>query len=485
VVKLDKILKNIAAIQVVGNTDIIISEIIIDSRKILKNCLFVAVKGTQVDGHDFIQNTINNGAIAVVCEKLPTKTDNNITYIQVKDSAYSLGLIASNFYNNPSHNLKLVGITGTNGKTTTATLLYNLVKSLGYKAGLLSTVKNYIDNKEIISTHTTPDAISINKLLNDMVDEGCEYCFMEVSSHAIVQNRISGLHFTGAVFTNITHDHLDYHKTFDEYLKAKKQFFDNLHDNAFALINTDDKNGMVMVQNTKSSVYTYSLHSFSDFKCKVTESHFDGMQLHIDSIDVWTKLIGKFNAYNILAVYSTALLLNLPKDEVLLQLSNLNSVKGRFQYLISNEGIIAIIDYAHTPDALLNVINTINEIKNDDNQLITVAGAGGNRDKTKRPVMASIIAELSDKVILTSDNPRFEKPEDILSDMQKGISKSMNIKVLTIIDRKEAIKTACMIAKKGDIVLVAGKGHENYQEVNGIKHHFDDKEVIQEIFKQI
>lgn len=482
---LENILSNVNVIKLIGNANIVINNIIIDSRKASKGSMFIAINGTQVDGHDFIQKTIDNGAIAIVCEKLPSDINKNITYIQVKDSSFSLGIIASNFYNNPSSKLKLIGITGTNGKTTTATLLYNLTKAFGYKVGLISTVVNYINDKELNSTHTTPDAISINKLLSEMVYNECEYCFMEVSSHSIAQYRITGLNFIGGVFTNITHDHLDYHKTFEEYLKVKKQFFDNLPSNAFALVNIDDKNGKIMLQNTKAVQHTYSLHSVSDFKCKLIESHFYGMLLNINGIDLWTKLIGKFNAYNILAVYATAILLNFNKDEILINLSNLNSVKGRFQYIKSKNDIIAIIDYAHTPDALTNILDTINEIKSDNSLLITVVGAGGNRDKSKRPIMADIVSENSDKVILTSDNPRSEKPEDILTDMQKGIKTANAQKVLTIIDRKEAIKTACMLAKKDDIILVAGKGHENYQEINGVKHHFDDKEIVQEIFNNI
>jgi UDP-N-acetylmuramoyl-L-alanyl-D-glutamate--2,6-diaminopimelate ligase len=483
-VKLEKIFKDIQIKSITGIKDISVKDIIIDSRFVSENSLFIAIKGTITDGHNYIQNSIEKGATVIVCEQLPAEINKNITYIQVKDSTFSTGLIASNFFDNPSEKLKLIGITGTNGKTTTATLLFNLVKSAGLRAGLISTVKNYINDEEIDSTHTTPDAISINKLLSKMVENNCDYCFMEVSSHAIVQNRITGLFFSGGVFTNITHDHLDYHKTFDNYIKAKKQFFDNLSENSFSLINSDDKNGRIMLQNTKSKTYTYSLHSVTDFKCKIVESNFDGMLLNIDGTELWTKLIGKFNAYNILAVYSTSELLGLPKEKTLVILSNLNSVTGRFQYVKSGNGVVAIIDYAHTPDALLNVLNTINEIKPHTCKLITVVGAGGNRDKSKRPVMAKIANELSDQVILTSDNPRFEKPEDILSDMKKGISLGSDNKLLTIIDRKEAIKTACLFARKGDIILIAGKGHENYQEINGIKQHFDDREIVQEIFKK-
>lgn len=483
--KLSDILINVIVEKVIGDNNVLINNISFDSRNVAQGDVFVAVSGTQSDGHKFIQTAIEKGSVVIICEKIPDFISSNITYIHVKDSSKTLGTIASNYFNNPSSKLSLIGITGTNGKTTTATLSYHLTKKLGYKAGLLSTVRNYIDNKEISATHTTPDAVAINKLLAEMVAEGCEYCFMEVSSHAIVQNRISGLTFRGGVFTNITHDHLDYHNTFDEYLKAKKLFFDNLPESAFALVNIDDKNGKVMLQNTAANKQSYSLKSYSDFKCKVLESHFDGMLLNIDNNEIWTKLIGGFNAYNLLAVYVIAILLKQNKEEVLTALSSLTTVDGRFEYFTSQNGVTAIVDYAHTPDALLNVFHTINEIREGNGTLITVVGAGGNRDKSKRPVMGKISAELSDKVILTSDNPRNEIPEDIINEIFSGVEPQNRRKVVKITDRKEAIRTAFMLAHKNDIILIAGKGHENYQEINGVKHHFDDKEIIAELFKEV
>lgn len=474
------LLKNIGKYELSGNLQVIISSIVFDSRKVEKQSLFVAVNGTVSDGHLYINQAIENGAVAIMCERLPEQLSENITYILIENTALGLGIISSEFYNNPSHNLKLVGITGTNGKTTTVTLLYNTFKSLGYKVGLLSTISNKIHEKEIPATHTTPDAIQINSLLNQMVEEGVSYCFMEVSSHAIVQHRIAGLKFSGGIFSNITHDHLDFHKSFSEYIKAKKQFFDNLSSDAFALTNMDDKNGMVMIQNTKAHRYTYSLQSVSDFKCKIIENELSGLHLNIDGIDVITKLVGKFNAYNLTAIYATAILLNADKTEVLQILSNLNSAEGRFEYIKSANNITAIVDYAHTPDALINVLNTIDAIRTKNEKLITVVGAGGNRDAQKRPVMAKIASEKSDITILTSDNPRDEDPEEIIKQMEAGVEISLKRKVLTILNRKDAIKTACTLAMSGDIILVAGKGHEKYQEIKGVKYHFDDKEILKE-----
>ena len=482
---LNDILKAVETIQVVGNTEIPVTGIIFDSRKVDVGCLFAAIKGTQADGHQFIDMAIEKGAKAVLCEQLPENINEEIAYIQVENSSKAMGELASAFYDYPSTKLKLVGITGTNGKTTTVTLLYNLIRKLGYSAGLLSTVRNYIDEQIIEATHTTPDAVQMNALMKQMVDAGCEYCFMEVSSHAIDQHRIAGLEFVGAVFSNITHDHLDYHKTFAEYIRAKKKFFDDLKPGSFALINTDDKNGNVMVQNTKAKVKNYAVRSAADFKAKIIESHFEGSMLNIDGMDVWTYFVGRFNAYNLLAVYSTAHMLGFSKDEILTALSELKPVEGRFETLRSQNGITAIVDYAHTPDALLNVLNAINQIRNDDQELITVVGAGGDRDKTKRPEMAKIATENSNKVILTSDNPRTEDPNQILEDMKKGISPENNKKMLSIVDRKEGIRTACLLAQKGDIILVAGKGHETYQEINGVKHHFDDREIIQQNFNEL
>ena len=455
-----------------------ISNLSFDSRKIETNGLFIATKGTQSDAHQYISETIKKGAIAIVCEDLPEKLNENTTYIKVKNSSYALGEIASSFYDYPSENIKLVGITGTNGKTTTVTLLFNLFRNLGYNVGLLSTISNRINDTKIASTHTTPDAIQLNALLKQMVEKGCSHCFMEVSSHAIIQNRIAGITFLGAIFSNITHDHLDFHKTFAEYIKAKKIFFDKLSNNAFALTNIDDKNGKVMIQNTKASKYSYSLQTMADFKCRIIENELYGLFLNIDGIETSTKLVGNFNAYNILAVYATAILLGEDKIEVLKQLSNLNTAEGRFEYIKSKNNITAIVDYAHTPDALLNVLKTIETIRTKNEQLITVVGAGGNRDAQKRPIMAKIACEMSDILILTSDNPRDENPEDILHQMEEGIDISQKRKVLTILNRKEAIKTACAMAKSGDVILVAGKGHEKYQEIKGIKHHFDDKEIL-------
>ena len=468
--------------EIIGSTNVAISSVTFDSRKVKKDSLFIATRGTASDGHHYIEVAIENGAVAVVCEDLPETIKENITYVKVLDSSASLGYIACNFYDNPSEKLKLVGITGTNGKTTTVTLLFNLFRGLGYNVGLLSTVENKINTTVIPSTHTTPDALALNELLAEMVEAGCQYAFMEVSSHAIVQHRITGLKFTGAAFSNITHDHLDYHKTFEEYIRAKKMFFDHLQDDAFALTNKDDRNGSVMLQNTKAKKYSYGLKSIADFKCRVVENHLNGLLLSIDNQEVWVKLIGSFNAYNVLVVYSIALLLKQDKVQVLTTLSNLNSVEGRFQYIKSKNGIVAIVDYAHTPDALKNVLETIKDIRTGNEQVITLVGCGGDRDAAKRPIMAQIACEYSNKVILTSDNPRSEDPEAILNQMQAGISPVEMKKTLRISDRKEAIRTAVAFAKEGDIILIAGKGHEKYQEIQGVKHPFDDFEIVKEIF---
>lgn len=475
------ILKNIAPIEILGNKDIEIIDIQFDSRKVGKNSVFVAVPGTQADGHVYIPKAIELGASVIVCETYPSEINKQVTWVKVKDAAEALGHLVSNFFGNPSEKLKVVGITGTNGKTTTVTMLYRLFKALGYKCGLISTVVYYVDDKIYDSTHTTPDPIALNRLMNEMVTSGCEYCFMEVSSHSLAQKRTAGLHFTGAIFSNITHDHLDYHVTFDNYLKAKKLFFDGLDKEAFALINLDDKNGKVMVQNTKATVKTYAMRTMADFKVRVTESHFDGMQLILDGSEFWTPVIGEFNAYNLLAVYASSVLLGENKDEIKRLLSTFREVAGRFETVRSKNGITAIVDYAHTPDALVNVLKTINDIRKGGEQLITVVGAGGNRDKTKRPVMAKVCVENSDKVIITSDNPRNEEPEDIIIDMLAGVDAKFKPKTVAITDRKEAIKTAVLLAKPGDIILVAGKGHETYQEIKGVKHHFDDKEILNEL----
>ncbi len=460
-----------------------ISSVTFDSRTVKKDSLFVATVGTTSDGHLFIDKAIENGAIAIVCEIMPENKNANVTYVKVANSSYALGIIACNYFDNPSEKIKLVGVTGTNGKTTTVTLLFNLFRSLGYSVGLLSTVQNKINATVIPATHTTPDALTLNQLLNTMVEQGCEYAFMEVSSHAVDQNRVTGINFTGAAFSNLTHDHLDYHKTFDEYIKAKKKFFDMLPNTAFALVNKDDKNGPVMLQNTKAQKHTYGLRSVADFKCKIIENHLNGLLLNIDNHEVWVKLIGTFNAYNVLAVYAISILLKQDKTNILTALSNLNSVEGRFQYIKSPGGIIGIIDYAHTPDALKNVLETIKDIRSGNEQVITLVGCGGNRDSAKRPVMAAIACEYSNKVILTSDNPRNEDPEDILNQMEKGVSPVDVKKTLRISDRKEAIKTACTLSKSGDIILIAGKGHEKYQEIKGVKHNFDDFEIFKETIK--
>tara|TARA_R110000782_G_scaffold270436_1_gene371081 strand:- start:171150 stop:172604 length:1455 start_codon:yes stop_codon:yes gene_type:complete len=464
--------------ELVGNTNVAIDKICFDSREVEDASLFVAVVGTATDGHQYINQTIEKGAVAIVCEQFPEQLHDGITYVRVKNSAAALGIIAANFYDNPSNELKLVGITGTNGKTTTATLLHELFMQLGYQVGLLSTVVNKIGNEAIPSTHTTPNAVELNKLLRKMVEAGCDYCFMEVSSHAIHQHRVTGVAFSGAVFTNITHDHLDYHKTFDEYIKAKKMFFDMLPENAFALVNKDDKNGMVMLQNTKAKPYTFALKSAADYTARILESGFSGMMLHIDKNEVWTKLIGGFNVYNLLSIYAVAVLLEQDKLNTLTAISNLNAVEGRFQYIKSQDNISGIVDYAHTPDALKNVLGTISEIRTNNETVITVVGCGGDRDKAKRPLMAQIACEYSNKVILTSDNPRSENPEQIINDMKAGVEPQHYKKVLSITNREEAIKTACMLAESNDIILVAGKGHEKYQEINGEKFPFDDLEIL-------
>lgn len=468
--------------EIIGSTNVAISSVTFDSRKVKKDSLFIATRGTASDGHHYIELAIESGAVAIVCEDLPEEIKENVTYVKVLDSSASLGYIACNYFDNPSEKLKLVGITGTNGKTTTVTLLFNLFRGLGYNVGLLSTVENKINSTVIPSTHTTPDALALNELLSQMVEAGCQYAFMEISSHAIVQHRITGIKFIGAAFSNITHDHLDYHKTFDEYIRAKKLFFDNLQDDAFALTNKDDRNGLVMLQNTKAKKYTYGLKSVADFKCRVVENHLNGLLLNIDNQEIWVKLIGSFNAYNVLVVYAVSQLLKQDKVNVLTTLSNLNSVEGRFQYIKSKTGIVAIVDYAHTPDALKNVLETIKDIRTGNEQVITLAGCGGDRDAAKRPIMAQIACDYSNKVILTSDNPRSENPEDILNQMQAGINPVDVKKMLRISDRKEAIRTAVAFAKEGDIILIAGKGHEKYQEIQGIKHPFDDFEIVKELF---
>ena len=471
--------------EVVGSTNIAIDNVCFDSREVNEFSLFVAVRGVNVDGHNFIGTAVTNGALAVVCEEFPEVIEESVAYIKVKDSREALGQIASNFYEHPSTQLKLVGVTGTNGKTTTTTLLYQLFKYLGYRVGLISTNGNKIHNQSIESTHTTPDPLSINKLIAQMVDFGCEFCFMEVSSHAVDQRRIAGLDFNVAVFTNITHDHLDYHKTFDNYIKAKKQFFDGLSSDAYALVNMDDFHAEVMVQNTVAKVKTFGIKSMADFKAKILENHFGGLLLNIHGQDVITHLIGDFNASNLLAVYAVATLLEQDKIEILTDISKLKTVEGRFNFIKSADERVGIVDYAHTPDALKNVIDTINNIRKSGEKLITVVGCGGDRDKAKRPLMAKIASKLSDKVIITSDNPRTEDPTVIIEEMQVGVEKDDLRKVISIADRKEAIKTACHLAESGDIILVAGKGHEKYQEINGVKHPFDDMEILKTQFNQI
>lgn len=480
--ELKEILKAITIKTILGDAGKDITGIEIDSRNVKAGNLFVAVKGTQTDGHAYIAKAVGNGASAVVCENLPDSPDSNVTYVQVTDTEEAVGKLATYFFGDPTSKLDLIGVTGTNGKTTIATLLYNMFRKFGYKVGLISTVCNYIDGEAIPTDHTTPDPITLNKLLGRMADEGCKYAFMEVSSHSIAQKRIGGLRFAGGIFTNITRDHLDYHKTFENYLKAKKAFFDGLPKTAFALTNADDRNGMVMVQNTKAKVYSYSLRTLCDFKGKVLEDGFDGMLMDINNREVNVQFIGRFNASNLLAVYGAACILGKKPEDVLLLLSTLHPVSGRFDALRSPKGYTAIVDYAHTPDALINVLDTIHEVLRGRGKVITVVGAGGNRDKGKRPLMAKESARRSDKVIITSDNPRFEEPQDIINDMLAGLDKDDSRKVLSIADRKEAIRTACMLSEPGDVILIAGKGHENYQEIKGVKHHFDDKEVLKDIF---
>lgn len=480
--ELKEILKAITIKTILGDAGKDITGIEIDSRNVKAGNLFVAVKGTQTDGHAYIAKAVGNGASTVVCENLPDSPDSNVTYVQVADTEEAVGKLATHFFGDPTSKLDLIGVTGTNGKTTIATLLYNMFRKFGYKVGLISTVCNYIDGEAIPTDHTTPDPITLNKLLGRMADEGCKYAFMEVSSHSIAQKRIGGLRFAGGIFTNITRDHLDYHKTFENYLKAKKAFFDGLPKTAFALTNADDRNGMVMVQNTKAKVYSYSLRTLCDFKGKVLEDGFDGMLMDINNREVNVQFIGRFNASNLLAVYGAACILGKKPEDVLLLLSTLHPVSGRFDALRSPKGYTAIVDYAHTPDALINVLDTIHEVLRGRGKVITVVGAGGNRDKGKRPLMAKESARRSDKVIITSDNPRFEEPQDIINDMLAGLDKDDSRKVLSIADRKEAIRTACMLSEPGDVILIAGKGHENYQEIKGVKHHFDDKEVLKEIF---
>ncbi|MDR1342094.1 MAG: UDP-N-acetylmuramoyl-L-alanyl-D-glutamate--2,6-diaminopimelate ligase [Prevotellaceae bacterium] len=477
-----EILKQTGSTEVHGNADVDVTSISSSSRDAGQGSCFVALRGTQTDGHTFIPGAVAGGAVAVICEQLPDTLNPDVCYAVVKSSSSAAGLAASAFYGNPSRKLKLVGVTGTNGKTTIATLLYRLFKALGFKVGLISTVVYRIDDKAVEATHTTPDAITINRMLREMVERGCSYCFMEVSSHAVVQRRIDGLHFVGGIFTNLTHDHLDYHRTFEEYLKAKKMFFDSLPKEAFALTNADERNGKVMVQNTKAQVKTYGLRTPADFKCRMVEQHMDGMLLDLNGTELWTKLIGDFNAYNVSAVYGAAMLLGVPHDEAVRIVSTLGAVAGRFEYVKSGTGVTAIVDYAHTPDALANVLGTINRLRRDGQKLITVVGCGGNRDRTKRPIMAHEATENSDAVILTSDNPREENPADILAEMYAGVSAEARKRTTVIADRREAIKTAVMLAQKGDIILVAGKGHENYQIVGKEKIHFDDKEALEAAF---
>lgn len=481
--KLNELLKAIQPTQVIGNQEVEIKEVNIDSRQVREGDFFMAMRGTQTDGHAYIASAIEKGAVAVLCEDLPEQLNDGVTYIQVKESEDAVGKLATTFYGDPTSKMKLVGVTGTNGKTTIATLLYNTFRYFGYKVGLVSTVCNYIDDEAVPTEHTTPDPITLNRLLGKMADCGCKYAFMEVSSHSIDQKRISGLKFAGGIFTNLTRDHLDYHKSVDNYLRAKKKFFDDMPKNAFCLTNLDDKNGMVMTQNTRAKVYTYSLRSLSDFKGKLLESHFEGMILEFNNRELSVQFIGKFNASNLLAVFGAAALLGKEEEEVLVALSTLKPVSGRFETVRSPEGYTAIVDYAHTPDALVNVLNAIHGVVEGKGQIITVCGAGGNRDKGKRPLMAKETAKLSDRVIITSDNPRFEEPQDIINDMLAGLDKDDMRKTISIVDRREAIKTACMLAQPGDVILVAGKGHENYQDVKGVKHHFDDKEVLSEIMK--
>ena len=482
--KLSEIISNLKVLQTIGDTERNIEGINIDSRLIKENYLFVAIKGTVADGHNYINKAVELGAKAILCEDIPAEKTEGITYIQVESTEDAVGKCATTFYGNPTSKLKLIGVTGTNGKTTIATLLYNMFRKMGYKVGLVSTVCNYIDDVAVPTDHTTPDPITLNALLGRMADEGCAYAFMEVSSHSVAQKRIGGLKFAGGIFTNLTRDHLDYHKTVENYRNAKKGFFDSLDKDAFAVTNLDDKNGMFMVQNPKATVKTYSTRTIADFKANIIEQHFEGMYLDINGKEVGVNFTGKFNVSNLLAVYGAAIMLGKKAEDVLLILSTLKPVSGRFETLHSPNGYTAIVDYAHTPDALVNVLESIEEVMKSSKkgQIITVCGAGGNRDKGKRPIMAQEAANHSDKVIITSDNPRFEEPQDIINDMLAGLSSEQMKKVISIVDRKEAIRTACMMAQPDDVILIAGKGHENYQDVKGVKHHFDDKEVVTEIF---
>lgn len=470
---------------VTGNTSVSVNALCFDSREVSLNDVFVAIRGVESDGHRFIEAAVHQGAVAVICEEMPSSVVNGVTYVQVTDTHAALAIMASNYYGNPSVNIRLVGVTGTNGKTTIATLLYQLFRRAGFKVGLLSTVKVLVNDKEYKATHTTPDPLTINYYLDLMTMEGVEYCFMEVSSHGIAQKRTTGLHFTGGIFTNLTHDHLDYHKTFAEYRDVKKSFFDQLPKSAFALTNADDKNGLVMIQNTVAKKYTYALKSYADYRAKILENQLNGLLLKIGDNEVWVKLIGQFNAYNMLAIYAAAVLLGLEEMEVLRLLSELDSVQGRFQYFISEGKITTIIDYSHTPDSLKNVLETINSIRTGNEELITVVGCGGDRDKTKRPVMGAIAAALSTKVIFTSDNPRTEDPDVIIGDMEKGVEPQNFKKTLSITDRKQAIKAACQMAKENDIILVAGKGHETYQEINGVRRDFDDFKIAETLMKEL
>jgi UDP-N-acetylmuramoyl-L-alanyl-D-glutamate--2,6-diaminopimelate ligase len=484
-INLKEILWKVAIEAVNGSTDVAIEKMEFDSRKISENDVFIAIRGTISDGHDFIETAINKGAIAIICDTFPEIIISGITYIRVKDTNKAMAFMAANYFENPSHKLKLVGITGTNGKTTVASLLYQLFQKAGYKVGLLSTVKILVGTKEYKATHTTPDSITINHFLKEMVDDGVDFCFMEVSSHGIHQKRTEGLQFAGGVFTNLSHDHLDYHPTFSEYRDVKKSFFDNLPKTAFALSNSDDKNGSVMLQNTAARKLTYALKTYSDYKAQILENQLSGLLLKINDNEVWVRLIGTFNAYNLLAIYGTAVELGLESLEVLRLLSELESVSGRFQYIVSKGNITAIVDYAHTPDALENVLKTINDIRTKNEQLITVVGCGGDRDKTKRPIMADIAATLSDKLIITSDNPRTENPETIIAEMEQGVAPLNFKKTVSISDRKQAIKAACQLAQANDIILIAGKGHETYQEINGIRHDFDDMKIVKEMLDQL
>jgi UDP-N-acetylmuramoyl-L-alanyl-D-glutamate--2,6-diaminopimelate ligase len=483
--ELKDILYSVSLLEVSGPTDLEIASVAFDSRKAVRESLFVAVRGTSTDGHQFIARAIEQGAVAVLCEELPEERLPSVTYVKVGDSARALGRVASNFFGNPSGELQLVGVTGTNGKTTVATLLFQLFRELGFKTGLISTVENHINETVVPATHTTPDPISLNSLLKDMVAAGCDFCFMEVSSHAVAQHRIEGLKFAGGIFTNLTHDHLDFHQTFDAYLKAKKAFFDELDKTAFAVTNADDKNGMVMLQNTRARKRTYSLRSMADYKARVLENNFSGLILNIDNEEVWFKMVGSFNAYNLLAVYGTAMQLDQDREKVLTILSKLSGAEGRFDYITSRTGVIGIVDYAHTPDAVQNVLSTVQDIRKGTEQVITIIGCGGDRDRSKRPLMAQVACDWSTKVILTSDNPRSEDPQAIIREMEAGVTPNNRKKAISIVDRKEAIRTACHFAQPGDIIVLAGKGHEKYQEIAGVKHPFDDKKILNEMLNEL